>query len=99
MATRETLALIQRRVIDLDRTPPKVLDGVPETLAYLTERHRLILFTNGEPAEHAAKAERSGLQGFFELIEIVSEKDHQTYGTLVHKHKTVKTHPWIIGNS
>ena len=45
MAKRETLALIHSRVIDLERTPPKILDGVPETLAYLTERHRLILFT------------------------------------------------------
>src|SRR2546429_234730 len=60
MAKRETLALIHGRVIDLERTPPKILDGVPETLAYLTERHRLILFTKGEPAEQAAKVERSG---------------------------------------
>src|SRR6266852_6027425 len=44
MAKREKLALIHSRVIDLERTPPKILDGVPETLAYLTGRHRLILF-------------------------------------------------------
>src|SRR5215467_13849187 len=73
--------------------------GVRETLDYLTERHRLILFTKGQPAEQAAKVERSGLQGFFEFIEIVSEKDHETYSTLVHKHKIVKTHAWMIGNS
>jgi putative hydrolase of the HAD superfamily len=42
MAKRETLALIHSRVVDLERTPPKILDGVPETLAYLTERHRLV---------------------------------------------------------
>ena len=99
MAKRETLALIHSRVIDLERTPPKILDGVPETLAYLTERHRLILFTKGEPAEQAAKVQRSGLQGFFEFIEIVPEKDPETYGGLVHKHKIVKTHGWMIGNS
>src|SRR5260370_34372235 len=33
MAKRETLALIHGRVIDLERTPPKILDDVPETLA------------------------------------------------------------------
>src|SRR2546429_95299 len=43
--------------------------------------------------------ERSGLQGFFEFIEIVPEKDPETYGGLVHKHKIVKTHGWMIGNS
>jgi putative hydrolase of the HAD superfamily len=99
MAKRETLALIHQRVVELERTPPKILDGVPETLAYLTERHRLILFTKGEPAEQAAKVERSGLQGFFEYIEIVQEKDHETYGGLVHKHKIVKSQGWMIGNS
>src|SRR6266478_3389253 len=50
-------------------------------------------------ADQAAKVERSGLQGFFEFIEIVPEKDPQTYGGLVHKHKIVKTHGWMIGNS
>jgi len=59
----------------------------------------LILFTKGEPAEQAAKVERSGLQGFFEAIEIVSEKDSKTYTALVNKHKIVKAHGWMIGNS
>src|SRR5437588_249035 len=98
MARREMLAQIHSRVMELEHTPPKILDGVPETLAYLTERHRLILFTKGEPAEQAAKVERSGLQGFFEFIEIVPEKDTQTYGGLVRKHKIVKAHGWMIGN-
>ncbi|GAC1676712.1 MAG: HAD family hydrolase [Candidatus Acidiferrum sp.] len=99
MAQRETLAKIHQSVVSLEGTPPKILDGVPETLAYLTERHRLILFTKGEPAEQAAKVERSGLQGFFEAIEIVPEKDTATYSGLVHKHKIVKAHGWMIGNS
>src|SRR5256886_8240286 len=99
MAKRETLALIHSRVVDLERTPPKILDGVPETLAYLTERHRLILFTKGEPAEQAAKVERSGLQGLFDFIEIVTEKDPETYGGLVHKNKNVKNHRWVVGNN
>ncbi len=99
MAKREILAQVHTRCVELERTPPKILDGVPETLAYLTTRHRLILFTKGEPAEQAAKVERSGLQGFFEAIEIVAEKDTKTYGLLVNKHKIVKTYGWMIGNS
>jgi len=98
-AKREQLAEIHMRVVDLERTPPKILDGVPETLAYLTERHRLILFTKGEPAEQSAKVQRSGLQGFFEAIEIVAEKDTVTYTSLVSKHKIVKSQGWMIGNS
>src|SRR2546425_2699904 len=77
MAKRETVVQIHERVAELERTPPKILDGVPDTLAYLTERHRLILFTKGEPAEQAAKVQRSGLQGFFEAIEIVMERSEE----------------------
>ena len=87
-------------VQEIEQTPPHVLDGVPETLAYLAERHRLILFTKGEAAEQAAKVERSGLQGFFDAIEIVAEKDvaHVSI-SLVNKHHVVKSHGWMIGNS
>src|SRR6266849_6355064 len=99
MAQRTILAQIHTRVVELERTPPKILDGVPETLAYLTTRHRLILFTKGEPAEQAAKVERSGLQGFFEAIEIVAEKDVATYNRLVNQHRIVKSHGWMVGNS
>jgi len=43
--------------------------------------------------------QRSGLQGFFEAIEIVPEKDTVTYTGLINKHKIVKAHGWMIGNS
>ena len=99
MVRRETLAQIHGRVMELERTPPKILDGVPETLAYLTERHRLILFTKGEPAEQAAKVERSGLQIHFEAIEIVPEKNVATYRALVNRHHVVKSRGWMVGNS
>jgi len=99
LAQHDVLAQIHDRLVDLERTPPKILDGVPETLGYLTKRHRLILFTKGEAAEQAAKVERSGLQGFFEAIEIVAEKDQHTYGALVNRHKIVKSYGWMVGNS
>jgi putative hydrolase of the HAD superfamily len=99
MAQHDVLAQIHERLVDLERTPPKILDGVPETLGYLTKRHRLILFTKGEAAEQAAKVERSGLQGFFEAIEIVAEKDQHTYGALVNRHRIVKSYGWMVGNS
>jgi putative hydrolase of the HAD superfamily len=99
LAVRETLAKTEAMVVELERTPPHILDGVPETLDYLAERHRLILFTKGEPAEQAAKVERSGLQRFFEAIEIVPEKDVGTYSRLVNQHHIVKARGWMVGNS
>jgi len=53
----------------------------------------------GEAAEQAGKVERSGLQPYFDAIEIVHEKETVTYHRLVEQHKIVKTHGWVVGNS
>jgi putative hydrolase of the HAD superfamily len=78
-ARREIVQEIERMAVELEATPPHILEGVPETLAYLAKHHRLILLTKGEPAEQAGKVERSGLQSYFDPIEIVLEKDAATY--------------------
>jgi putative hydrolase of the HAD superfamily len=78
-AKRELVKEIERMAAELEATPPHILEGVPETLAYLAKHHRLIMVTKGEPAEQAAKVERSGLQPYFDSIEIVLEKDPSLY--------------------
>jgi putative hydrolase of the HAD superfamily len=98
-ARREMVQEIERMAAELEATPPIILDGVPETLAYLSKHHRLILLTKGEPAEQAAKVERSGLQPYFDAIEIVLEKEPTTYDRMVEQFKIVKTHGWMVGNS
>ncbi|HXT72536.1 MAG TPA: HAD family hydrolase [Candidatus Angelobacter sp.] len=99
MARKEVVQQIEKMATELESTPPQILEGVPETLAYLSGRHRLILLTKGEPAEQAAKVERSGLARYFESVEIVTEKDHSTYERVIHQFKIVKSHGWMVGNS
>jgi putative hydrolase of the HAD superfamily len=99
VARREMVQRIEQMAADLEGTPPHILDGVPETLAYLADRHRLILLTKGEPAEQAAKVERSGLQSYFDAIEIVVEKNSEVYGQIIDQFKIVKSHGWMVGNS
>ncbi len=99
MARREIIGQIKVMVEKLERVPPRILDGVPDTLAYLAGRHRLLLLTKGEAAEQAGKVERSGLQQFFEAIEIVPEKDVPTYRHVVDRYRIVKAGAWMIGNS
>ena len=98
-AKREMVKGIEHMAGELEATPPHILDGVPETLAYLAKHHRLIMLTKGEPAEQAAKVERSGLQAYFDHIEIVLEKDSSTYGRMIEQFKIVKSHGWMVGNS
>jgi putative hydrolase of the HAD superfamily len=99
LARKEVAGQIEEMAGVIERTPPKIMEGVPETLAYLSGRHRLILFTKGQPAEQAAKVERSGLQTFFEVIEIVAEKEQSVYERMVDQFRIVKSHGWMVGNS
>ena len=63
--------------------PMEVIDGVEETLAYLTDRHDLTLFTKGHPEEQRLKVDRSGLGRYFAHTAIVKEKDAAAYSRLV----------------
>jgi len=99
MARREIIQGIEQMAGEMENTPPQILEGVPETLAYLAKRHRLILLTKGEAAEQAGKVERSGLQSYFDAIEIVLEKNSSIYQRLTEQFKIVKSHGWMVGNS
>lgn len=75
------------------------LPGVPETLAYLAGRHKLILMTKGNHAEQADKFARSGLQPHFATVEIVREKDPAAYLDVVARRRLDAAGTFMIGNS
>jgi putative hydrolase of the HAD superfamily len=75
------------------------LPDVPETLQYLTTRHRLILVTKGALAEQNGKVERSGVKKHFAAVEIVAEKSPETYTHLLEKHELARDSTWMVGNS
>jgi len=79
--------------------PVEVIHGVPETLAYLSQRHHLILMTKGHPPEQASKVERSGLKNYFVAVEIVAEKNENTYRAAVAKYELATDVTWMVGNS
>ena len=79
--------------------PIEFLPEVPETLQYLSGRHRLILVTKGAREEQAGKIERSGLKEYFAATEIVAEKNSDVYHALVAKYGTARESTWMIGNS
>jgi putative hydrolase of the HAD superfamily len=79
--------------------PMEVIEGVPETLEYLSLRHELILFTKGHPEEQKLKVERSGLAPFFHHTAIVKEKDPEAYRKLVDDRSMDSGRTWMIGNS
>jgi putative hydrolase of the HAD superfamily len=79
--------------------PMEVIEGVPETLEYLSLHHELTLFTKGHPEEQKLKVERSGLAAFFHHTAIVKEKDSAAYRQLVAGRSMDPARTWMIGNS
>jgi putative hydrolase of the HAD superfamily len=79
--------------------PVEILTGVPETLGYLSTKHHLIMLTKGAVAEQSGKVERSGLKEYFAAIEIVAEKDPDTYRSVVGKYELAEDNTWMVGNS
>jgi putative hydrolase of the HAD superfamily len=79
--------------------PLEIIEGVPETLAYLAGRHHLILMTKGSVTEQSTKIEGSGLKDYFVAIEIVAEKNVNAYNAIVEKYGLLREVSWMIGNS
>ncbi len=105
------LRLAERRIRpeDLDRVmgmaerimeqPIELIEGVAETLGYLSQRHDLTLFTKGHPEEQKLKLDRSGLGIYFGHTAIVKEKDVHSYRLLVESRRMEAARTWMVGNS
>jgi putative hydrolase of the HAD superfamily len=79
--------------------PMEEIEGVRETLEYLSTRHDLALFTKGHPDEQKLKLDRSGLGVYFAHTAIVKEKDCAAYRKLVTERSLDPQRAWMIGNS
>jgi putative hydrolase of the HAD superfamily len=75
-----------------------LLDGVEETLARLAKR-RLLLITKGDVLDQESKIRRSGLAGFFPVIEIVIDKTPTIYSDLLARHAIDPGRFLMVGNS
>jgi putative hydrolase of the HAD superfamily len=90
---------VEKLALQIMKQPLEIIDGVEETLAYLSTRHSLYLVTKGHREEQARKIESSGLSRYFQAIEIVSEKTIDTYLKLLEAHAWESSSTWMIGNS
>ncbi|KQY84745.1 HAD family hydrolase [Brevundimonas sp. Root1423] len=79
--------------------PVETLPGVDEALAALSESYRLVLITKGDLLDQERKLAASGLGDLFAAIEIVSEKDRQTYDRVFARHGTGADEAVMAGNS
>jgi putative hydrolase of the HAD superfamily len=79
--------------------PVELLAGVAETLTLLASRHRLIVITKGDLKDQERKLARSGLAANFAGVEIVSEKNEDTYAGIFRRHEIAVDRFLMVGNS
>jgi putative hydrolase of the HAD superfamily len=79
--------------------PVEPLPGVDHALAQLSERYRLVLITKGDLLHQEQKLAASGLGDLFAAVEIVSEKDADTYRRVFARHGTGPAQAVMAGNS
>jgi putative hydrolase of the HAD superfamily len=79
--------------------PTKLLDGVEATLRELSQKFDLLLITKGDLFDQESKLARSGLGELFLGVEIVSEKDTDTYRGIFERRGILPSQFVMIGNS
>jgi len=86
-----------KRLLDF---PIEPLPGVVAILTELRQRgHPLMVLTKGDLFDQESKLARSGLGGFFDHVEIVSEKNEATYRRLLARYALPPEAFVMIGNS
>jgi putative hydrolase of the HAD superfamily len=76
-----------------------LLPGVKEVLESLQGKYRIVLATKGDLVDQERKLQKSGLEGFFHHIEIMSEKRNSDYEKLI-GHLDIQASEFVmIGNS
>lgn len=79
--------------------PIDVLPNVEETLKTLKDDYILLIITKGDLFDQETKIARSGLAGHFEWIEILSDKNEDSYQKVMTAHSILPNEIVMVGNS
>jgi putative hydrolase of the HAD superfamily len=81
------------------RRPVELLSGVSSTLATLHESYRMILLTKGDLLDQNRKIDSSGLKHYFEQVDVLHEKDVDTYRGVLKRCGISADEFVMVGNS
>ena len=84
---------------DMLAHPVELLPGVADTLAKLAPTHRLLVITKGDLRDQERKIAKSGLAEFFAHTEIVSDKNADSYASILRRHAISASGFVMVGNS
>jgi putative hydrolase of the HAD superfamily len=95
----ENLEQVRRFGETIRSHPLELMDGVKDTLDYLSARHDLLLLTKGDLEEQELKIAKSGIADYFRQVVIVQEKNVNTYQRLASDAQLDPQRTWMVGNS
>ena len=91
------------RIVELGKAvlqhPIELLPGIRAAVEKVAARHRIILVTKGDLFHQEAKVAQSGLSDLFTRIEIVSEKNSETYARVLRECEVAAENFVMVGNS
>ena len=79
--------------------PTELLDGVAETLKGLSRRYPLLLITKGDLFDQESKLARSGLGELFQGVDILSDKNVDSYRSVLTRRGIDPSELVMVGNS
>jgi putative hydrolase of the HAD superfamily len=79
--------------------PVDLFPHVSETIPLLAEKYPLMLITKGDLLDQESKLKRSGLEAYFHYVEIISQKDTDSYRRIFEKYSIAPERFLMVGNS
>lgn len=79
--------------------PVHLFEGTEAVVSELSKRRSLMLITKGDLLHQRSKVDRSGLRGYFDRVEIVSDKRVETYQEILVMHGISPNRFLMVGNS
>jgi putative hydrolase of the HAD superfamily len=95
----QTLGTLLQRGKDMLARPAELLPNVDSVVEELSQVHQLIVITKGDLHHQERKAQLSGIAHHFDAIEVVVEKDTNTYERLFRQYDIDPTRFVMVGNS
>lgn len=92
-----------QEIVDMGRDmlahPVELLEGVQEVVEEVASKYPVMLLTKGDLLDQETKLARSGLGELFSAIEIVSEKNVETYQAVFERQNIHPKDFLMVGNS
>jgi putative hydrolase of the HAD superfamily len=98
ISANDLLEIIQFSKDMLD-APVELLPGVKEVVAQLSQDYELMIITKGDLLDQKRKLARSGLETYFNSVEVLIDKTKEIYAAMFETHDIDPTQFLMVGNS